>query len=132
VNTPGPIRLSAVAKLYKARWMIELFFKWIKQHLRIKAFLGTTPNAVKTQIWIAISTYLLVAILKKRLRIELPLYTILQILSVSLFEKGGEPHFLNHFEGYFGLSPCRGSRPFSFKYLAGGMLSREACRRMSL
>ena len=66
---------------------IELFFKWIKQHLRIKAFLGTTPNAVKTEIWIAISTYLLVAILKKRLRIEQPLYTILQILSVSLFEK---------------------------------------------
>ena len=76
-----------ITKLYKARWMIELFFKWIKQHLRIKAFLGTTPNAVKTQIWIAISTYLLVAILKKRLRIEQPLYTILQILSVSLFEK---------------------------------------------
>jgi uncharacterized protein DUF4372/DDE family transposase len=76
-----------ITKLYKARWMIELFFKWIKQHLRIKAFLGTSPNAVKTQIWIAISTYLLVAILKKRLRIELPLYTILQILSVSLFEK---------------------------------------------
>lgn len=76
-----------ITKLYKARWMIELFFKWIKQHLRIKAFLGTTPNAVKTQIWIAISTYLLVAILKKRLRIELPLYTTLQILSVSLFEK---------------------------------------------
>ena len=76
-----------ITKLYKARWMIELFFKWIKQHLRIKAFLGTTPNAVKTQIWIAISTYLLVAILKKRLRIEQSLYTILQILSVSLFEK---------------------------------------------
>jgi hypothetical protein len=76
-----------ITKLYKARWMIELFFKWIKQHLRIKTFLGTTPNAVKTQIWIAISTYLLVAILKKRLRIEQPLYTILQILSVSLFEK---------------------------------------------
>jgi len=76
-----------ITKLYKARWMIELFFKWIKQHLRIKAFLGTSPNAVKTQIWIAISTYLLVAILKKRLRIEQPLYTILQILSVSLFEK---------------------------------------------
>ena len=76
-----------ITKLYKARWMIELFLKWIKQHLRIKAFLGTTPNAVKTQLWIAISTYLLVAILRKRLGIELPLYTILQILSVSLFEK---------------------------------------------
>ena len=76
-----------ITQLYKARWMIELFFKWIKQHLRIKAFLGTSPNAVKTQLWIAISTYLLVAILKKRLHIEQPLYTILQILSVSLFEK---------------------------------------------
>lgn len=76
-----------ITKLYKARWMIELFFKWIKQHLRIKVFLGTTPNAVKTQIWIAVSTYLLVAILKKRLGIEQPLYTILQILSVSLFER---------------------------------------------
>ena len=76
-----------ITKLYKARWMIELFFKWIQQHLRIKAFLGTTPNAVKTQICIAISTYLLVAILKKRLRIEQSLYTILQILSVSLFER---------------------------------------------
>jgi len=76
-----------ITKLYKARWMIELFFKWIKQHLRIKAFLGTTPNAVKSQIWIAISTYLLVAILKKRLGIKQPLYTILQILSVSLFER---------------------------------------------
>jgi hypothetical protein len=77
----------AITKLYKARWMIELFFKWIKQHLRIKAFYGTSPNAVKTQIWIAISTYLLVAILKKRLHIEQPLYTMLQVLSVSLFEK---------------------------------------------
>jgi len=76
-----------VTKLYKARWMIELFFKWIKQHLRIKAFFGTSPNAVKMQIWTAVSTYLLVAILKKRLLIELSLYTILQILSVSLFEK---------------------------------------------
>ena len=76
-----------ITKLYKARWMIELFFKWIKQHLRIKAFYGTSPNAVKSQIWIAISTYLLVAILKKRLHIDQPLYTILQILSVSLFEK---------------------------------------------
>jgi len=76
-----------ITKLYKARWTIELFFKWIKQHLRIKAFLGTTSNAVKTQIWIAISTYLLVAILKKRLAITQSLYTILQILSVSLFEQ---------------------------------------------
>lgn len=76
-----------VAQLYKLRWQVELFFKWIKQHLRIKAFYGTSENAVKTQIWIAISTYLLVAILKKRLRLDLSLYTILQILSVTLFEK---------------------------------------------
>ncbi|MEW6360021.1 MAG: IS4 family transposase [Planctomycetota bacterium] len=76
-----------IAQLFKARWKIELFFKWIKQHLRIKAFYGTSPNAVKTQVWIAICTYLLVAIVKKRLRTELSLYTILQVLSVSLLEK---------------------------------------------
>jgi len=76
-----------IAQLYKARWQIELFFKWIKQHLRIKAFYGTSPNAVKTQIWIAISVYVLVAILKKRLGLEQSLYTILQILSVTLLEK---------------------------------------------
>ena len=76
-----------IVRLYKLRWQIELFFKWIKQHLRIKAFYGTSPNAVKTQIWIALSTYLLIAIIRKRLYLELPLYTILQVLSVSLFEK---------------------------------------------
>jgi len=76
-----------IAQLYKARWQIELFFKWIKQHLRIKSFYGTSENAVKTQIWIAISTYLLVAILKKELKLEQSLYIILQVLSVSLFEK---------------------------------------------
>ncbi len=76
-----------VAKLYRYRWQIELFFKWIKQHLRIKSFFGTSENAVKTQIWIAVSVYVLVAIIKKRLKIELDLYTILQILSVTLFEK---------------------------------------------
>jgi hypothetical protein len=76
-----------IAQIYKARWQIELFFKWIKQHLRIKAFYGISLNAVKTQIWIAISTYLLVAIVKKELRLELSLYTILQVLSLSLFEK---------------------------------------------
>jgi IS4 transposase len=82
-------RLSAweVAELYRCRWQVELFFKWIKQHLRIKAFYGTSDNAVRTQIWIAISTYVLVAILKKHLKTELSLYTILQILSVSLFQK---------------------------------------------
>ncbi len=76
-----------IAELYKARWQIELFFKWIKQHLRIKAFFGTSANAVKTQIWIAVCVYLLIAITKKRLKIEQSLHTILQILSVSVFEK---------------------------------------------
>ena len=76
-----------IADIYRCRWQVELFFKWIKQHLRIKAFYGTSENAVKTQIWIAISVYVLVAIVKKRLNLNLSLYTILQILSVSLFEK---------------------------------------------
>lgn len=76
-----------IARLYKCRWQVELFFKWIKQHLRIKAFYGTSPNAVKTQIWTAISVYLLVAIMKKQLKLNLELYTILQILSITLFEK---------------------------------------------
>lgn len=76
-----------IAQLYQCRWQIELFFKWIKQHLRIKAFYGTTDNAVKTQVWIAISVYLLVAIVKKELRIERSLHDILQILSLTLFEK---------------------------------------------
>lgn len=76
-----------ITQLYQCRWQVELFFKWIKQHLRIKKFYGTTENAVKTQIWIAISAYVLVAIIKKRLDIKASLYTMLQILSVSLFEK---------------------------------------------
>ena len=76
-----------IAELYRCRWQVEIFFKWIKQHLRIKAFYGTTENAVKTQIWIAISVYVLVAIMKKRMQIDLSLYTILQILSITLFEK---------------------------------------------
>ena len=76
-----------VAQLYKCRWQVELFFKWIKQHLRIKAFYGTSMNAVKTQVWIAISVYVLVAILKKELRLERSLYEILQILSLTLFER---------------------------------------------
>jgi hypothetical protein len=81
--------LSAITitELYKQRWQVELFFKWIKQHLRIKAFYGTSPNAVRIQIWIAISVYLLVAIVRKRLGIERDLYTLLQILSLTLFEK---------------------------------------------
>jgi hypothetical protein len=77
-----------IAQLYKCRWQMELFFKWIKQYLRIKVFFGTTENAVKTQVWIVISVYVLVAIIKKELNLDLNLYTVLQILSVTLFEKG--------------------------------------------
>ena len=76
-----------IAQAYKCRWQVELFFKWIKQHLRIKAFFGTSENAVKTQIWIAVSVYVLVAIVRKRLGLEASLYQILQVLSVTLFEK---------------------------------------------
>jgi hypothetical protein len=81
-----------IAELYKSRWQVELFFKWIKQHLRIKKFIGTTENAVKTQVWIAVSVYVLIAIVKKRLKLETSLYTILQVLSVTVFEKA--PIFL--------------------------------------
>jgi hypothetical protein len=84
-----------IAQLYKCRWQVELFFKWIKQHLRIKAFFGTNESAVKTQIWIAISVYVLVAIVKKRLGVEASLYTILQILSLTLFEKTPLDQLLN-------------------------------------
>ncbi len=98
VDTDKDIRLNlltnqmtlpalTIAQLYRCRWQIELFFKWIKQHLRIKAFYGTSENAVKTQIWIAISVYVLVAIIKKQLKLDLSLYTILQIFSITLFEK---------------------------------------------
>jgi hypothetical protein len=76
-----------IAALYKSRWQVELFFKWIKQHLKIKRFVGTSENAVKIQIWCAVSTYVLIAIIKKELHIEASLYTLLQILSVSVFEK---------------------------------------------
>ena len=86
-----------VASLYRYRWQIELFFKWIKQHLRIKRFFGTSPNSVKTQVWIAVSVYVLIAIIKKRLGLNHSLYTILQILSLSLFEK--KP-ILSLFEDY--------------------------------
>src|SRR6266403_181787 len=78
---------TTVCALYKARWQVELFFKWVKQHLRIKRFYGTSENAVKSQIWIAVSVYLLVAIVKKRLKLDASLHTFLQILSVTLFEK---------------------------------------------
>ena len=76
-----------ICALYKSRWQVELFFKWIKQHLRIKRFYGTSENAVKTQIWIAVAVYVLIAIVKKRLNLDVSLYTLLQILSVTLFEK---------------------------------------------
>jgi hypothetical protein len=78
---------ATICALYKNRWQVELFFKWIKQHLRIKRFFGTSENAVKTQIWIAVSVYVLVAIVKKKLQLDASLYTLLQILSVTLFEK---------------------------------------------
>jgi hypothetical protein len=78
---------ATICALYKSRWQVELFFKWIKQHLRIKRFFGTSENAVKTQIWIAVSVYVLVAIVKKQLALDASLYTLLQILSVTLFEK---------------------------------------------
>jgi len=87
-----------IAQLYKCRWQIELFFKWMKQHLRIKAFYGTSENAVKTQIWIAVSVYALIAIIKKRLKLDHSLYTILQILSISLFEKEPLPQALTSIE----------------------------------
>ncbi len=86
---------STICALYKGRWQVELFFKWIKQHLRIKRFYGTSENAVKTQIWIAVSVYVLVAILKKRLGLDASLYTLLQILSVTLFEKMPLPQALS-------------------------------------
>jgi transposase len=79
--------VSTICALYKSRWQVELFFKWIKQHLRIKRFFGTSENAVKTQIWIAVSVYVLVAIVKKKLNLDASLYTLLQIFSVTLFEK---------------------------------------------
>jgi IS4 transposase len=76
-----------ITQLYRLRWKVELFFKWIKQHLRIKAFFGTTENAVKSQIWIAVSVYVLVAIVKKRLNLSASLYELLQILSLTMFER---------------------------------------------
>ena len=102
------IPAQTVADLYRYRWQVELFFKWIKQHLRIKSFFGTSENAVKSQIWIAISVYVLVAIIKKRLHIEADLYTMLQILSLTLFERtplnqiltdASETDYRNHGDG---------------------------------
>jgi IS4 transposase len=87
-----------IAQLYKCRWQVELFFRWIKQHLRIKAFYGTSKNAVKTQLWIAIAVYVLVAIIKKRLDLDISLYTILQILSVTAFEQVPIIQVLSNFD----------------------------------
>jgi hypothetical protein len=95
-----------VARLYKYRWQVELFFKWIKQHLRIKAFFGETENAVKTQIWSAVCVYVLVAIVKKRLGIEASLYEMLQILSLTLFEK---TELFSLFQGATSPKPANGA-----------------------
>ena len=89
-----------IALLYKSRWQVELFFKWIKQHLRIKAFVGTTANAVKIQIWTAIATYVLVAIIKKRLKVQASMHAMLQVLSVNLFEKQPLEHLLGEAARY--------------------------------
>lgn len=78
---------QTITELYRCRWQVELFFKWIKQNLRIKTFFGTSENAVKAQVWIAVSVYVLVAIMKKRLKINASLYTLLQVLSVTIFER---------------------------------------------
>ena len=104
------ITAMEVALLYKHRWKIELFFKWIKQHLKIKTFWGETENAVKTQIWIAICTYLMVAIAKKELKIERHLYEILQIISVSIFDKTQLKQLIND-------SPLQNSEELLFKQL---------------
>lgn len=99
-----------ITQLYKCRWQVELFFKWIKQHLRIKKFCGTSENAVKTQIWISVSVYLLIAIIKKRLKIDLSLYTILQILSVTVFERMPILQILNN-------SDYNSNEPLSYNQL---------------
>lgn len=96
----------SIAALYKSRWQVELFFKWIKQHLRIKAFYGTNANAVKTQVWIAISVYVLMAIVKRELKIERSLYEILQILSLTLFEKTPVFQALTTEKRHNSLPPC--------------------------
>jgi len=96
----------SIAQLDKCRWQIELFFKWIKQHLRIKAFYDTSPSAVRTQIWIAISVYVLVSILKKELKLERSLSEILQILSVNPFEKTPVFQLLTNPTHHFSDPPC--------------------------
>ena len=87
---------STITELYRCRWQVELFFKWIKQHLRIKVFFGTSENAVKTQVWIAVSVYLLVAIVKKRLNLSASLYEMVQILNLTMFERIPLDQLLNN------------------------------------
>ena len=96
-----------ITQLYRCRWQVELFFKWIKQHLRIKAFFGTTENAVKTQIWIAISVYVLIAIVKKRLNLSASLFELLQILSITVFERVSVIQLLTRCEPVNQLTTCR-------------------------
>src|SRR5437879_2621548 len=104
-----------IAQLYRARWKVELFFRWIKQHLRIKAFYGTSENAVKTQAWVALSIYVLVAIAKKQLGLDLSLYKILQILSVTVFEKTPILEgFSNFNDGFTDAEPCNQLNLFDF------------------
>ena len=112
------ISAQTVADLYRYRWQVELFFKWIKQHLRIKSFYGTSENAVKSQIWIAVSVYVLVAIIKKRLDLKADLYTILQVLSLSLFEKLSLKQILIG-EDYTPKQPERSIQLNLFDYLTG-------------
>jgi uncharacterized protein DUF4372/DDE family transposase len=107
-----------IAALYKSRWQVELFFKWIKQHLRIKKFLGTSENAVKTQIWCAVSTYVLIAIVKKELQLKASLYTLLQILSVSVFEKT-EISCALQLDPTQAESPATANQLTLFKFLTG-------------
>ncbi len=95
----------AIAEIYKKRWAVELFFRWIKQHLRTKTFYGTSENAMKTQIWIAVSVYVLVAIVRKRLDIEASLYQLLQIFSVTLFEKTPILRALQRYDSQDKLEP---------------------------
>ena len=99
------IPARTVADLYRCRWQVELFFKWIKQHLRIKRFFGTSTNSVKTQIWIAVATYVLIAIVKKKLGLEHRLYTILQVLSLTLFEKIPVPQLFQTLDSQFQMTP---------------------------
>jgi hypothetical protein len=104
-----------IAELYRARWRVELFFRWIKQHLRIKAFYGTSENAVKTQAWVAVSVYVLVAIVKKQLGLDLSLYKILQILSVTVFEKSPILEGFSNFSDEFpNAEPCMQLNLFDF------------------